>query len=40
MRTFVLILSLLFFLSACDRMRLTGEGGSKSKPEWGVQIGF
>ena len=40
MRTLVIILTLLFGLSACDRTRLTGKGGSQSKPEWGVQIDF
>ncbi len=40
MRAFVLILIMLLVVAACDRVRVTGEGGSKSKPEWGVQIGF
>ena len=26
--------------SAYDTVHLTGKGGSQSKPEWGVQIGF
>ena len=40
MRTLVIILTLFFGLSAYDTVRLTGKGGSQSKPEWGVQIGF
>ncbi len=40
MRAIVLTLTVLFLLSACERVRVVGEGGSKSKPKWGVQIGF
>lgn len=40
MRALVVLLTLFFGLSACDTVRLTGKGGSQSKPEWGVQIGF
>lgn len=35
---FVLLLITLSALSACDRLRLEGQGGSNSEPEWGVTL--
>ncbi len=40
MRIGVIVFSLFFSLSACDRAGLTAKGGSESKTEWGVKIGF
>jgi hypothetical protein len=40
MRIFVIVFGLLFSLSACDRTGVTAKGGSESKTEWGVTIGF
>jgi hypothetical protein len=40
MRTLVVILALLFSLSACDSTGVTDNGGSQSRTEWAVKIGF